>query len=78
MDSVTEEPIPVDNFDGYCIMTIWKKKSYNELQKLRDNSQGLSISRPDIDKKHEEKEYASNAPNQFDRKKYKYLSDKQF
>lgn len=45
LDQVTEEAIPTENFDGYCFLTIWKKKSAAELQKLRD-FKGLELIRP--------------------------------
>jgi hypothetical protein len=65
------------------MITIWKKKSAKELEKLRgeraitgfyginDNSNNNSEQQP-------EREFASNAPNQFDRRRFKYLSDKEF
>lgn len=46
-----------------------------ELAKLRDQSQGIQVAQP---VKVPEPEFASNAPNQFNRKMFKYLSDKEF
>ena len=55
------------------ITTVWKKKSLKELAKLREK---IDINQ-DEKKKEEEFEYASRSP-QFERKKHKYLSDKEF
>ena len=55
------------------ITTVWKKKSLKELEYLR----GAKGAKPEKEAEQEEPEYASRSP-QFERKKYKYLSDREF
>ena len=55
------------------ITSVWKKKSDKELAKLREKADFNQ----DEKKKEGESEYASRSP-QFERKKHKYLSDKEF
>ena len=58
-------------------MTVWKKKSLKELAKIREKMSGVRRVGEDEEEKEEEPEHASRSP-QFDRKKYKYLADKEF
>ena len=62
------------NFDGTMVTTIWRKKSLKELAKIREKILGVRTL-DDAPDEEEEQEYASRSP-QFNRKKYKYLSDK--
>ena len=55
----SEDPLQADNFDGNCILTVWRKKSESELQKIRDQTQGLQAAPVKV----AEPEFASNAAN---------------
>ena len=83
LETTAEDGLPCENFNGQCVITIWKKKSEKELEKLRGERAitgfyGTNTQDSNRINKEPEREYASNAPNQFDRRRFKYLSDKEF
>ena len=72
----TREADDCANFDGTMTTTIWRKKTLKELAKRREMLAGVRVL-DDVEDKAEEPEHASRSP-QFNRKEYKYLSDKEF
>lgn len=64
------------------MITVWRKKSAAELAKLRNNMIAkhplYGNLNPEPPQREPEREFASNLPSQFERRKFPYLSDKEF
>jgi len=65
LQTSAEDGLPCENFNGQCMITIWKKKSAKELEKLRGERAitgfyGVNNNSHDHRPEHE---FASNAPN---------------
>lgn len=61
LDTSAEDGFECENFDGgQCLITIWKKKSAKELQKLQDQNAVATFYEPNDFKKQNNKESSEN------------------